>query len=47
MRGIDETWQADLVDMQKYSRMNKGFNYIVTVIDNVSKKCVELDMLYS
>lgn len=37
IRGIDETWQADLVDMQKYSRMNEGFNYILTVIDNVSK----------
>ena len=24
MRGIDETWQADLVDMQSYSRENKG-----------------------
>lgn len=37
MRGIDETWQADLVDMQKYSRYNKGFNFLLTVIDNVSK----------
>ena len=37
MRGIDETWQADLVDMQKYSRVNKGYNFLLTVIDNVSK----------
>ena len=37
MRGIDETWQADLVDMQKYSRYNKGYNFLLTVIDNVSK----------
>lgn len=37
MRGIDETWQADLVDMQKYSKINKGYNYLLTVIDNVSK----------
>lgn len=37
MRGIDETWQADLVDMQKYSRINKGYNFLLTVIDNVSK----------
>lgn len=22
IRGIDETWQADLVDMQKYSHAN-------------------------
>ena len=37
MRGIDETWQADLIDMQNYSRVNKGYNYLLTVIDNVSK----------
>ena len=37
MRGIDETWQADLVDMQKYSKVNKGFRSLLTVIDNVSK----------
>ena len=37
LRGIDETWQADLVDMQKYSRVNKGYNFLLTVIDNVSK----------
>lgn len=35
--GIDETWQADLVDMQKYSQLNKGFNFLLTVIDVVSK----------
>ena len=37
MRGIYETWQADLVDMQAYSRSNKGYNFLLTVIDNVSK----------
>lgn len=37
MKGIDETWQADLVDMQKYSSFNRGFKYLLTVIDNVSK----------
>lgn len=37
MRGIDETWQADLVDMKNYSRFNKGYNWLLTVIDNVSK----------
>ena len=37
MKGIDETWQADLVDMQNYSRVNKGYNYLLTVIDNISK----------
>lgn len=37
MRGIDETWQADLIDMRNYSRFNKGFNHLLTIIDNVSK----------
>lgn len=27
VRGIDETWQADLVDMQAYSKMNKGYTF--------------------
>jgi len=37
MRDIDETWQADLVEMQPYSRENKGFRYLLTVIDVFSK----------
>lgn len=37
MRGIDETWQADLVDMKKYSKLNRGYKYLLNVIDNVSK----------
>jgi len=32
---IDDQWQADLVDMQKYT--DKGKNYILTVIDIFSK----------
>ena len=31
-------WQADLVFMQKYSRQNRGYKYILTVIDVFSKK---------
>ena len=30
MRGIDETWQANLVDMQLYARENKGFKYLIS-----------------
>ena len=33
MRGIDETWQADLVEVIPYSQVNKGFKYLLTVID--------------
>src|SRR5882757_5874802 len=34
---IDQQWEADLVDMQEYKGVNKGFNYILTVIDVMSK----------
>jgi len=34
---IDDQWQADLVDMQKYKTQNKNINYILTVIDVFSK----------
>jgi hypothetical protein len=34
---IDELWQADLIDMQQFSRQNSGFKYILTVIDCFSK----------
>ena len=34
---IDEIWAADLVDMQKLSRDNRGFKYLLTVIDVFSK----------
>ena len=37
IRGLDETWQADLVVMESHSRENKGYKYILTVIDNFSK----------
>ncbi|MCU7951726.1 MAG: DDE-type integrase/transposase/recombinase [gamma proteobacterium symbiont of Bathyaustriella thionipta] len=33
----DEIWSADLVDMQAFSSVNKGFKYILTVIDVFSK----------
>ena len=34
---IDEIHSCDLVDMQKYSRVNKGYKYIFTDIDIFSK----------
>ena len=34
---IDEIHSCDLVDMQKYSRVNKGYKYIFTNIDIFSK----------
>ena len=35
--GIDKIWAADLVEMQKFSKWNKGVIYLLTVIDVFSK----------
>lgn len=37
IKGLDNLWQADLVDMKEYSRVNSGFNYILMIIDTYSK----------
>lgn len=37
VNGIDEIWSADLVDMQAFSRYNKGIKYLLNVIDVFSK----------
>ena len=34
---VDDIWAADLVDMQYYSSTNKGYKYILMVIDVFSK----------
>lgn len=35
--GIDDLWQADLVEMQPYADVNKDNRYLLTVIDVFSK----------
>ena len=37
VKGIDEIWAADLVDMQSFSKYNHGTKYLLTVIDIFSK----------
>lgn len=37
-KGIGYLYQIDLVDMQKFSRKNDGFNWLITCIDTFSKK---------
>jgi Integrase core domain len=37
MKGLDDLWQIDLVEMNKYSKDNKGYNYILTIICVFSK----------
>ena len=38
LKSIDETWSADLLQMDDYGvKNNRGYKYILTVIDNFSK----------
>ena len=37
IRGFDDLWQADIVEMRPYSSFNRGYLYILTVIDACSK----------
>ena len=34
---VDDIWTADLVGMSSFSRSNKGYKYLLTVIDVFSK----------
>lgn len=36
-KGLNDLYQADLVEMIPYARLNKGYRYIMTVIDCFSK----------
>ena len=36
-KGIDKIWAADLVEIQKYSKWNKGIKYLLMVMDVFSK----------
>ena len=37
VKGANKIWAADLVDMQSFSRYNKGYKYIIMIIDIFSK----------
>ena len=37
VNGIDRIWAADLVDMQAFSKLNRGIKYLLAVIDVFSK----------
>ena len=37
LKGVDDLWQADLVDMKAYARFNNNFKHLLTVIDAFSK----------
>ncbi|GFV28672.1 integrase catalytic domain-containing protein [Trichonephila clavipes] len=35
--GVNELWQSDLVDLQKISQFNRGYRYLLTIIDVMSR----------
>ena len=37
VHGINQQWVADLVEMQRLSKNNRGYRYLLTVIDVLSK----------
>ena len=37
VNGIDKIWAANLVDMQAFAKFNRGFKYLLAVIDIFSK----------
>lgn len=37
LKGIDDLWQADLIDYQNFKTYNNGFKYILVVLDCFSK----------
>ena len=37
VKGIDEIWCSDLVEMQKFAKWNKGYRYLLMVLDIFSK----------
>ena len=36
-KGIDDLWQADLVEMGAYASQNNDYRFLLTVIDTFSK----------
>jgi len=37
IKGLDDLWQADLVEMIPYANENNGYKYLLTIIDTFSK----------
>lgn len=35
--GLDDQWEADLIDVQKLAKENKSYKFLLTVIDSLSK----------
>lgn len=37
VRGLNEHWSADLFDMKAYAKKNKGYTFVLLVVDSLSK----------
>jgi hypothetical protein len=37
LKGINDLYQADLIEVRQHSKQNKGYNYILTVINCFTK----------
>jgi hypothetical protein len=37
VKGVDDQWDVDLMDMTKFAKYNNGYNFILVVIDIFSK----------
>ena len=37
VKGVDDQWDVDLMDLTKYANYNNGYNFILVVIDIFSK----------
>ena len=42
--GPNEIWSADLIDMKEFSKDNKGYNYLLNVIDIFSKYALSIPL---
>lgn len=44
LKGISDLYQADLVEMRPFSKINKGFNYIMTIINCFTKYAIAIPL---
>jgi transposase InsO family protein len=43
--GVDDVWSCDLVEMQEWSKQNKGYRYMLNVVDVFSKYAWSVKLL--
>ena len=43
--GVDDVWSCDLVEMQEWSKQNKGYRYLLNVVDVYSKFAWSIKLL--